>query len=249
MPQLKVYHRPTTLEEALRLLDRAGANMVVLAGGTFLTARLPDWAEEVVDLQALGLTDIKLHEDRLFLGAMVRLQTIVDDPEAPALLRETARRAGPNTLRHAATLGGVIVGADQESELLAALLVFEAEVYVQSSSGARSLPLPVFLRDVPAGLGGGILTGVSMATGGKTARDAVARTPSDTPIVAAVTRQETAGRLHLALCGVANTPVLVDPGNIKGAINPHGDFRGSSEYRRQMAAVLGKRVVDQVTQA
>ncbi|MFN8458307.1 MAG: FAD binding domain-containing protein [Anaerolineae bacterium] len=139
-------------------------------------------------------------------------------------------------------MGGVVVGANPESELLAALLVGEAQVQVQSMRGSRQIPLADFLRDVPAALNGGLVTAVSLATGGKAASARVARTPVDTPIVAAVARQDTNGQLHLALCGVAATPVLIEPDAVAG-LNPPADFRGSSEYRRQMAQTLAARVV------
>jgi CO/xanthine dehydrogenase FAD-binding subunit len=139
------------------------------------------------------------------------------------------------------------VGAGKESEFLAALLVSEAEVQIQSSRGSKSLPLAGFLRDVAGSLEGGIVTAVSMATSGKTASARVGRTPADQPIVAAAARLTPSGQIYLALCGVAASPVLVDPNNVKGAINPPADFRGSSEYRRQVAATLAKRVVNEVS--
>jgi CO/xanthine dehydrogenase FAD-binding subunit len=177
---------------------------------------------------------------------MVRLQTIVEDTQAPALLRETAHREGPNTFRNAGTVGGVVVGANKESELLAALLVFEAEVSIRSKQGSQQVLLAEFLRDVSVALNGGIVTAVTLATTGKTASARVARTPADQPIVAAVARLAPSGQLHLALCGAANTPILVDPDKVKAALNPPGDFRGSSAYRRQMAVVLAERVVREI---
>jgi CO/xanthine dehydrogenase FAD-binding subunit len=66
----------------------------------------------------------------------------------------------------------------------------------------------------------------------------------DSPIVAALARRSADGSIQLALCGVANVPVLVDPASdIKAAINPPADFRGSAEYRRQMAAIVSRRVL------
>lgn len=243
MPQIKAYHRPANLEEAIRLLARTGVNTAVVGGGAYITAHLDELVDEVVDLQAVGLTEVSYSGDRLTLGAMVRLQTIVEDSQAPALLREAAHREGPNTFRHAATVGGVVVGAGKESEFLAALLVSEAEVQMQSSRGSKSLPLAGFLRDVAGSLEGGIVTAVSLATTGNTASARVGRTPADQPIVAAAARMAANGQIYLALCGVAATPILVDPDNVKGAINPPADFRGSSEYRRHMAITLAGRVM------
>ena len=247
MPQLKAYHRPRNVDEVLQLLARSGINTAIIGGGTYLVARMPDTVDEVVDLQAVtGLNVITYTGQGVILGAMVRLQTIVDDDRAPALLRETARREGPNTFRNEATVGGVVVGPDKESELLAALLVFDAQVQVQTGSGVKQISLTNFLRDVPTALGGGLVVSVTLSTLGKTASDRVARTPADKPIVAALARLGLDGQLRLALCGVANTPVLVDPDNVKAGINPPDDFRGSKEYRRQMAAILTKRVVNAV---
>jgi CO/xanthine dehydrogenase FAD-binding subunit len=246
MPKIKAYHRPANLDEAVRLLARPGVNTAIMGGGTYITAHMSEMIDEVVDLQSVGLTDVSYSGDQLTLGAMVRLQTLVEDSQAPALLRETARREGPNTFRHAATVGGVVVGANPESELLAALLVFEAEVQLRSSRGSQRLPLADFLGHLTAALDGGIVTAVSLATTGKTASARVARTPADQPIVAALARLTPSGQVKLALSGVAQTPILVDPDKVKGAVNPPGDFRGSGEYRRQMAATLAKRVVNEI---
>lgn len=246
MPNIKAYHRPANLDEALRLLSRSGVNTAVVGGGTYITAHMDEMVDEVVDLQALGLSEISSGGDRLTLEAMVRLQAIVEDSQAPALLREAAHREGSNTFRHAATIGGVIVGASKESELLAALLVLEAEVQIQSSRGTKRVALSDFLRDVTSALEGGLVTAVSLATVGKTASARVGRTPADQPIVAAAARLAPSGTLYLALCGVGATPVLVDPNNVKNAINPPGDFRGSSAYRRQVAATLAQRVINDV---
>lgn len=247
MPQLKAYHRPTSLSEALKLLTRPNINTAAIAGGTYLNANMPEMVDEVVDLQAVGLTNIDYTGKALSLGAMVRLQSIVSDDRTPALLREAARREGPNTLRNVATIGGTVASPYKDSELLAALLVFDAEVKVQASDDTKKIPLVDFLLDVPTALSGGLVTSVSLASMGKTASARVGRTPADKPIVAALARLGEDNKIRLALTGVANTPVLVNPDNVKAAINPTGDFRGSTEYRRQMAATLAKRVVSELS--
>jgi CO/xanthine dehydrogenase FAD-binding subunit len=246
MPNVKAYHRPANLNEAVSLLSRPRINTAIIGGGTYIVAHMSDTVDEVVDLQAVGLTEVTYNDDQVKFGAMVRLQTIVEDSQAPALLRDAAYREGPNTFRNAATVGGVVVGASNESELLAALLVFEAEVQIRTMQGARHLSLADFWGDIPAALKGGIVTTVSLTTTGQTASARVGRTPADQPIVAAAARLAPNDQLYLALCGVAPTPVLVDPDNIKGVINPPGDFRGSAEYRRHMAAILAQRVIDEV---
>jgi probable selenate reductase FAD-binding subunit len=249
MPQLKAYHRPKTVPEALQLLARPQINTVVLAGGVRAIVRLSEIVDEVVDLQAIDLTQVDFTGKGVILGAMVRLQTLVDDNRMPGLLRETARREGPNTIRHAATIGGAIAGPQRDSELLAALLVLDAQVKIQTITDTKTISLNDFLLDVPAALSSGLIISVSLATMGKTATARVGRTPADTSIVAAIGRIADDGQIRLALTGVANLPVLVDPNNVKAAVNPISDFRGSKEYRRHMAAILTKRVLAELTGA
>jgi CO/xanthine dehydrogenase FAD-binding subunit len=102
-----------------------------------------------------------------------------------------------------------------------------------------------FLADLAGHLRNGILTGVALETGGQTAHARVARTPQDSPIVAAVARHQPDGSALLALCGVAATPVLVGPGDLD-TLDPPSDFRGSKEYRERMARVLARRVLNEL---
>ena len=247
MPKISAYHRPQKISEVLKLLARPGVTTTVIAGGTYLNPHLPEMVEEVVDLQLVGLADIIVSNQSARLGAMVSLQAIVEDTQLPSLLRQAAHREGPNTFRYAGTVGGAIAGPSKESEFVAALLVLDAQVEIETLNGSKTVTLIDFLQDIPTALSGGVITAVSISTEGETAAGRVARTPADNPIVAALARRTPAEKINLALCGVAPTPVLVDPNtDIKAAINPSADFRGSMEYRRQMAAVLTKRVLSEL---
>ena len=156
--------------------------------------------------------------------------------------REMALREGPITFRNTGTIGGLTVGGDWESELLAALLVYEAQVMIETRAGERIESLPTFLEDVEQALDGGLLTKITLKITGKTAVERVARTPKDRVIVAAIGRLDDQGQIRLALCGIAKTPVLVEPDQLAG-LDPLPDFRGTAEYRRKMAVVLGERVL------
>lgn len=240
MPRVKAYHRPESVAEALALLQRPGA--IALAGGTQLIANMADGIEDVVDLQAVGLTQVEIDAEAgiIVLGAMTRVQAIVEDQRLPEMVRRLAHREGPNTFRNMSTIGGTIATADPESELYAGLLVYEAAVTVQSSVGAQTIPLAGF--QLPAGA---LITAVTIRSGGQAAAERVARTPADQPIVAVVGRRDESGRMRLAVCGVAGRPVLVEPEKV-ALLEPPADFRGSAEYRREMAAVLTARVLRQL---
>lgn len=242
MPRINTYHRPETIGEALALLSRPQVKTAILAGGISLVPSLKGQIDEVVDLQALGLDQISTTGDRLEIGAMVRLQRLITHPDIPPVIARTTRYEGPNTFRNAGTLGGVVANANWESELFAALLVHEAKATLQDRAGEKTLPLASLAgSDLEASL----LTSIELNRDGTTAHVRVARTPLDAPIVAAVGRKKAGGQLLLAFCGVANKPVLLGPEEID-QLKPPADFRGSSAYRREMAAVLCRRVLDQL---
>ncbi len=238
MPLIAAYHRPDSVDEALTLL--AAPNRKPLAGGTVINADRDASDLEVVDLQALGLTGIELTDGRLRIGATTSLADVAECAEAPSTIRELARRDQPASVRSIATVGGTIASRDAESTLLAALLVHDAQVEL---AGADDTSLASLLetgvRD------GAIITAVTIDASGTTAIEATGRTPADTPIVAAVARSAD-GRTSLALTGVSETPVLVDSDDPTAALQPSGDFRGSSSYRLHLASILSARVMDAV---
>ncbi len=241
MSRVAGYHRPTSLDQALALLDAPGPPRVLLAGGTVVNAAPGIDPIEVVDLQAVGLSGIVENGDGLRIGATTTLQELADEPLLPRTLADLARRELPSTLRSLATVGGTIATGDPQSELLAGLLVHEAVVTIVGESGEanRVLADVLAMDSIP-----GIITAVSIETEGATAVARTGRTPGDRSIVAAVARK--AGDLppRLALCGVAATPVLVDD---LSTLDPPDDFRGSAQYRRHLARVLSDRVKAGVT--
>lgn len=230
---IQTYHRPETLEEALSLLG--SGDVAVLAGGTSLTSGA---AGEVVDLQDLGLDEVALDGKRLSIGAMVRLRDLVEGDLVPALLRDLARREAPSTIRNAATIGGAVATGDAESELLAGLLVYEAQVTVMTADGSSTYRLADYLPSLPQG----IITEVKVDTDGTGTVARTGRTPADRPIVMAVARRADDGGTVVALTGVSPTPIVVDPSALL-AIEPPADFRGSTEYRSHLAKTLVARVI------
>jgi probable selenate reductase FAD-binding subunit len=136
--------------------------------------------------------------------------------------------------------------------------------------GPRRIPLTGFLNYRQQLLAEGALIGelrLPLLIGPLGAAVAsVARTPRDRPIVCAIARLELAkgiaANVRLALGGVAPMPVRarkaeqtlerkkLDEERIAQAaglaaegLEPPGDFRGSAEYRREMAGVLARRAL------
>ncbi len=100
---ITAYHRPQTLDEALKLLSQP--NTVPLGGGTLLSHRQSD-SVEVVDLQALGLNSIKKSGNNLEIGATATLQQLLEDANCPNALKSALKLEAPLNLRNAATIAG-----------------------------------------------------------------------------------------------------------------------------------------------
>jgi len=252
MSRTIAYHRPGSIEETLLLLStpgNTGAQRVLLGGGTVVNAGHDGGTEqradrEVVDLQALGLDTISDDGQTLNIGAMVRLQQLVDTDGVPAAIRDAAKAELPSTLRTVSTVGGTVGERSGESVLLAALLTHETEVSLRTANGDEALPLAQWLSGpTPAAT---VVMGVTIANSGDSAVAATGRTPADVPIVAALARRSDAGVI-VALTGVATTPVVVDADDPTRDLSPPADFRGSADYRLQLAKVLTARVVAELT--
>jgi CO/xanthine dehydrogenase FAD-binding subunit len=245
MANVAAYLRPVTLDDALACLSRPGT--VAVGGGTMVNTAHTLEPVVVVDLQDLHIDAIERDGvDGLLIGATATFQRLADDTRVPAAIREAARREEPSTLRTLATVGGLVATADPASELLATLLVHDSEVRLAGGDGVQAVELRALLEDSQP-LAKRIITAVRVETGGATAIARTARTRADRAIVAAIARRTADGKCRLALTGVARTPVLVAPAqDAANDLDPPGDYRGSAEYRRVIAAVLAGRALAEI---
>ncbi len=259
------YYRPTNLEETLNLL--AQPDVYPLAGGTQLLAGDDKTAVAgVVDLQALGLNQIRVTNDILRIGATAALTAVYDflgaelaTADFTPLLQQAIKQAGPNTYRNAATLGGIIASRLPDSELLAALLVLDAQLSLRTPDTAViSLIDYLGADETPHGLITDIFFTVASGAGSS---ERVARTPADTPIVSITCWQSSGATPRLAATGLGARPfrlytaeemladgitetAVASAAQAARAANTHpGDFRGSAAYRGEMAAVLTRRIL------
>jgi CO/xanthine dehydrogenase FAD-binding subunit len=238
------YHRPATVEEALSLLSRTGLTSKPLGGGTVLNGLPDEVPDAVVDLQAIGLDGVDANDESVTLGSMTTLHQINQSGAVPETLRTLARRELPSTLRNVATIGGTIATRSSESGLLAGLLAFDATSTIVTGGGSQQTTIEALLAD-PAMLNGSIITSVEIPTGGESDFEGTARTPADTPIVLVVGHVDVHGSSRFAATGLTDTPIIITRAELAD-LSISADFRGSSDYRRHLAGVLGDRVADRL---
>ncbi len=153
IPAAFAYERPTSLGEALELLDRYGGSAKVLAGGQSLLPLLKlrlARVERLVDIRRLGeLKGIREHDGGLALGALTTYRELLESDAVRSrypLVTEATEDIADLQVRNVGTVGGAVAHCDPASDLPAVLLALEASVVLRSRAGERVLALDAFLQ-------------------------------------------------------------------------------------------------------
>src|SRR4029450_5536225 len=147
------YFAPTTLDEALGLLQEHGDEAKVLAGGMSLIPlmKLRFAAPRViVDINGLSeLGQLEQEDGGLRMGALVRHKTC----EKSELLRgrygtlgDAAPMISDPIVRNMGSVGGSLAHADPQGDWGSVMLATRAEITVQSSNGSRTNPIDEFFQ-------------------------------------------------------------------------------------------------------
>lgn len=270
MLNLREIHKPKTPADAIKLLQQPGT--VALAGGTALNSDNRRDVEAVVDLSALGLSYIKEASGAVAIGAMTTLAAIEESPilraMANGVVAQAAHRSASSILRNQATIAGTLI-CEPDGILAVALLALDARVTIVRKE-IRTVSLADFLSMREHLLMMALITEIIVPMANPRASlQTVARTPSDQPIVCvcASARIENgiAYDVRIALGGVGNIGVrastvekilegqsIADSFIEKAAsvaadgLSPQSDYRGSAEYRKEMAVVLTRRALKEL---
>ena len=138
--------RPKSVDEALALLQAHGDEAKVLAGGQSLVPlmnfRLAQ-PHNLIDLNGIeGLDQIKLDDQTLTLGAMVRQRDVERSPalaERLPILREAIEQVAHPAIRNRGTVGGSLVHADPSAELPLLAIALDATFHLRSARASRSV--------------------------------------------------------------------------------------------------------------
>jgi aerobic carbon-monoxide dehydrogenase medium subunit len=147
------YFAPTTLDEALSLLEEYGDEAKVLAGGQSL---IPLMKLRFASPQALvdinGVSELDHLEEQggsLHIGALVRHKAC----ERSELLRarygtlgDAAPLISDPIVRNLGTVGGSLAHADPQGDWGSVMLAMRAEILVRSPGGTRTIPIDEFFH-------------------------------------------------------------------------------------------------------
>ncbi len=248
---IEQYLRPDSTEKALELMEQNTSLATWFAGGSKLNAAPTKTDKTVaISLENLGFDKVEKCGEAVHIGAMCRIQDLVDDELIPVALKQSARFIYSRHVRNQATLGGEIAALQQEARLLPGLMALKAvvvlvdgrEVEVEDyiSTEGRELIEKVIIPDVN-------LT---------CAVNNVVRSSAGLAVVTAAVSLDKEGKKVIALDGVspksngATKPVRlrdVESQNLDSeslekavaeAVYPTADLIGSVEYKRYIAGIV-----------
>jgi carbon-monoxide dehydrogenase medium subunit len=147
------YACPTSVSEAVALLASHQGEAKPLAGGQSLVPMMAFRVAQptlVVDLRKLAdLRQIKISDDGVTLGAMVRWREILDDARlrtAQPLLVAAVEHVAHYQIRNRGTVGGSIAHADPASEMPGVVVTCDAKIAVVGKSGSRVIDAANFFE-------------------------------------------------------------------------------------------------------
>jgi carbon-monoxide dehydrogenase medium subunit len=147
------YHRPATLAEACQLGRTHHSVACFLAGGTELVVDLKQERVSVGHVISLrdieGLDRIRVEDDFLRIGAMVKLADVAQSEEVaehfPAL-REAVSAIGSIQIRNMGTIGGNFCGGVPCADSPPVCIAGEARLRIVGTDGEREVAAAEFFR-------------------------------------------------------------------------------------------------------
>jgi len=245
------YLRPNSIEEALALLTDTKKVRRPMGGGIRLSRQQAS-LDSVVDLQNVGLDKIQIQNQRIAVGAMVRLEHLLMHPDVHPEIKRAIRIDAAQNIRNMASLGGWLISSDGRSILTTVILALDTNLTWEPESLRVHMGdwLPVRGSTFP----GVLMTEASWFTGAHLVFEYVARSPKDRPILVVAMAQWGSDRTRVALGGFGNAPIIATDGPdssgveiaSKDAYAEAGDQWASAEYRQAVASNLARRCLKRI---
>jgi CO/xanthine dehydrogenase FAD-binding subunit len=165
------YHLCEVKDQALDLLHRYGGEARVIAGGTDLILQVEasgNHLPALIDITRIqDLQEITVRQDRIFIGAAVTFQQIINSRlvfrHAPHLVA-AARTVAGRQIRSVATIAGNVVNASPAADSAPVLYTLDACIhFIDEQKKQRNMPISRFINGVNTTLlpRCGLVTGIS----------------------------------------------------------------------------------------
>lgn len=145
------YYTPSTVQEALQLLESQGDEAKIIAGGQSLVAMMNFRAarpEALIDINNIKELDyLRKEGDELVIGALTRERTLEVSPLVKAhcpILAKAITHIGHLPIRFRGTIGGTLVHSDPTAEIPVTSMALNAKMKIAGPSGERILDASEF---------------------------------------------------------------------------------------------------------
>ena len=226
IPASFAYHRPTSVAQAVALLDELGDDARALAGGhsliPMMKLRLASPAH-LIDLGSItALKGIRADGGDLVIGAMTTQHEMIGSDLLAAkipIVRETSLVIADPQVRYVGTLGGNVANGDPGNDLPAVMMCLGATYHITGKSGERRIAARDFYQNafVTALKPGEVLTAVRIpvpAVGHGYAYEKLKRKVGDYATAAAAVvltmNGSTVATCSIGLTNVAETPLWAE---------------------------------------
>ena len=187
------------------------------------------------------------------LGSGLTFQELIDHPEIPLILKQACLKETTYNLRQMSTLGGCAAAGGGRSILLAVLLALNVQLEIQPGNTTIALGevLPVRKQFMPQKL----ITSITINSLARATYETVSKTPGDRPIAGVAMAQWPNGRTRVCSFGFGDHPVTAMDGPsavgaevaARNAFAVSGDNHASTSYREEIAEVLAKRCLENLS--
>jgi carbon-monoxide dehydrogenase medium subunit len=148
------YERATSVDHAVRLLDRLGDTARVIAGGhsllPMMKLRLVN-VEYLIDINDLHreLGYVRIEPSRIRIGAMTRHRELLESAEllrSLPIFHDAERVIADPPVRNRGTIGGSLCQADPSEDLSAVCTSLDASCVIRGLDGERVVNMAEFYR-------------------------------------------------------------------------------------------------------
>jgi aerobic carbon-monoxide dehydrogenase medium subunit len=147
------YERATTVDHAIALLERGGAEARVIAGGHSLLPMMklrlarPGFLVDINDLKELDY--IRRDGGVVRIGALTRHRALLESELVGSLFpifHDAERVIADPVVRNRGSIGGSLCQADPSEDLCAVCEALGAQLVIRGATGTRTVPIDEFLK-------------------------------------------------------------------------------------------------------
>lgn len=153
----QTYFQPTTLNDALRLLEEHGSQARVIAGGTDVIVELSrdiKTTSTLIDISRIAALDgVRSDDETIVLGGLTTHNDVISSGacvDGAFPLAQACLEIGAPQLRTRATIAGNLVTASPANDTISALVALDTTLILTSLRRSRAVPIGEFYTGLRA---------------------------------------------------------------------------------------------------